>query len=40
MREFAQEMKRVSNDLVFIENNEDLLKETVLILKKSDPECF
>ena len=33
-------MKRVSNDLVFVDNSEELLKEAVLILKKSDPSSF
>ena len=36
MREFTQDMKRVSNELVFVENIEDLLKEAMTVLKKSD----
>lgn len=33
-------MKRAANDLVFIDNSEELLKEAVIILKKSDPQCY
>jgi len=29
-------MKRVGNDLVFIEGNDELLREALLIMKKSD----
>ena len=36
MREFSQEMKRVANDLIFIEGGDELLKEAMIILKKSE----
>ena len=36
MREFSQEMKRVANDLIFIESGDELLKEALIILKKSE----
>jgi hypothetical protein len=37
MREFSQDMKRVSNELVFVDKIEDLLKEAMTVLKKCDP---
>ena len=36
VREFSQDLKRVSNDLVFVEKADELLKEAVLVLKKCD----
>ena len=30
-------MKRISNELVFIDRAEDLLKEALIVLKKCDP---
>ena len=36
MRDFTSDMKRVSNDLVFLDSTEDLLKEAMIVFKKND----
>ena len=38
LSEFGQDMKKVANDLAFIDKTEDLLKETLTVLKKCDQE--
>lgn len=37
MHEFTQNLKRGSNDLVFVERSEELLKEALVVFKKCDP---